>query len=783
MNTKSARVRVRYPLLSLALALTFFSGTLFAQQAKLNPDETLKKIFASGDFSGRGPGMGGGQWVDEGAGFVRMEPSATVEKARDVVRYDTATGKKEVLVAASDLIPAGQKAPLTMEGMTWSKDKSKVLIYTNSKRVWRTNSRGDYWLLDRASKKLTKIGAGAAESTLMFAKFSPDTTKVAYVRDNNIYVEDLKSAKITQLTKDGGKSIVNGATDWVYEEEFHIADAFRWSPDGRSIAFLQFDTSGVPIFPLVYSLGVARQVVTSEPYDKVGAYPIIEEVPYPQAGCKNSAVRAGVVNVAKGKVTWLKVTGDARDNYIARIEWAGNDILMQRLNRLQNQDEFVLGNPETGAVRTVFKDEDAAWVDVNEVRMLKDGAEFMVLSDKDGWRHAYRVAKDGKLTLVTTGNIDVARIAEVDEKIGWVYFMASPENAGQRYLYRSPLDGSGAPKRLTPVDQPGTHSYQVSPDGKWAFHSYSRFDVPTMSDMIALPDHKSVKVFEDGSAMKAKIAPFAGPPVEFFQVDIGDGVKVDGWMVKPPNFDPNKKYPILFHVYGEPAGQTVLDSWSAQGWMFNRLIASEGYILASFDNRGSPAPRGREWRKAIYGKIGTIMVNDQTAAVKALLAERPYVDAKRVAVWGWSGGGSSTLNLMFRSPDVYSVGMAVAPVPDQRLYDSIYQERYMGLPQKTPETYKNGSAIEFADGLKGKLLIVHGSGDDNVHYQGSELLVNRLIELGKSFDFMTYPQRTHGISEGKGTTLHVYSLLHRFLTEHLAAGPATEVVKAPEHGE
>ena len=763
----AARVRL---LVCLALFFALFSGAICAEESP-SANETLKKIF-SGEFGGgRYGGMAGGQWVDNGAGFIRMEPSAMVEKARDVVRYDTATGKKEVLLSASELIPAGQKTPVKLEGMTWSKDKKKVLIYTNSKRVWRTNSRGDYWLLDREAKKLSKIGAGAAESTLMFAKFSPDATKVAYVRENNIYVEDLKSGKTKQLTKDGGKSIVNGATDWVYEEEFHIADAFRWSPDGRNIAFLQFDTSGVPIFPLMYDLGTAREVVTGIPYDKVGAYPIIENVPYPQAGETNSAVRAGAVNVGNGKVHWLNVAGDPRDNYLARIEWAGNDILLQHLNRLQNKDEYLLGNPETGAVRIAFTDEDAAWVDVADVRMLKDGAEFLVLSDKDGWRHAYRVSKDGKVQLVTQGDIDIVRVAEVDEAGGWIYFMASPENPTQRYLYRAPLDGSAKPVRLTPADQPGTHMYQISPDGKWAFHSYSRFDSPTVSDMVQLPDHKVVKVLEDGSAMRAKIAPFAGSPVEFFQVDIGDGVKMDGWLIKPPNFDPSKKYPILYHVYGEPASQTVLDSWSATGWAYNRLLASEGYLVASFDNRGSPAPRGRAWRKAIYGNIGTIMVHDQTAAVKEMLRERPYIDAKRVAVWGWSGGGSSTLNLMFRSPDVYSVGMAVAPVPDQRLYDSIYQERYMGLPQKTPETYKNGSAIEFADGLKGKLLIVHGTGDDNVHYQGSELLVNRLIELGKQFDFMSYPQRTHGISEGKGTTLHVYTLLHRFLTEHLPAGP------------
>jgi dipeptidyl-peptidase-4 len=809
-----------------------------AAQEKVDAQEMLRKIYQTNEFSGGRGGAGGGQWVDGGAGYIRMEPSAEVKGGRDIVRYETATGKREVLVGAAELIPApgaGRRAPaagsgekpragetparpagetpalqnpLQIERSYWSKDKKKLLIYTNSKRVWRTNTRGDYWVLDREAKTLKKLGGTAPESSLMFAKFSPDATQVAYVRENNLYVEELKSGKITQLTKDGtsptlsaqnrggqgwATQIVNGGTDWVYEEEFGIADGFRWRPDGKMIAFLHFDTSGVPVFPLVYDLGVARQVVTGVPYDKVGVYPVIEEVPWPQAGTTNSAVKVGVVNVAKKKITWMQVTGDARDNYIARLEWAGNDVFMQHLNRLQNAEEYLLGNPQTGAVRVAFKDEDPAWVDVEDVRFLKDGAEFLTLSEKDGWRHAYVVkspvagrqspepkaqGRDALATaggtpalqLVTSGELDVIRVAEVDEKGGWLYILASPENATQRYLYRARLDGSGRPERITPADQPGSHTYQISPDCQWAFHTYSRFDVPPVSELIRLPEHTVARVMDDGSAMKAKIAAFANPPVEFFQVDIGDGIKMDGWLVKPPNFDPAKKYPILFHVYGEPASQTVLDSWSSSGWLFTRLLASQGYLVASFDNRGSPAARGRAWRKAIYGKIGSIMVHDQTAAVKELERMRPYVDPQRVAVWGWSGGGSSTLNLMFRSPEVYQVGMAVAPVPDQRLYDSIYQERYMGLPQKTPENYKDGSPIEFAAGLKGHLLLVHGSGDDNVHYQGSELLVNRMIELGKQFDFMSYPQRTHGISEGRGTTYHVYSLLYRYLTEHVEAG-------------
>lgn len=261
------------------------------------------------------------------------------------------------------------------------------------------------------------------------------------------------------------------------------------------------------------------------------------------------------------------------------------------------------------------------------------------------------------------------------------------------------------------------------------------------------------------------------PPIEFFKVDIGGGVALDGWMIKPRNFDPAKKYPILIEIYGEPAAQTVLDRWGSQGVLFHRAIANEGYLVTSVDNRGTPAPKGRAWRKVVYGSVGVLSSKEQAAALLALERARPYIDSTRVAVWGWSGGGTNTLNMMFRFPELYKVGMAVAPVPDQRLYDTIYQERYMGLPQDNADGYKSGSAINFADGLRGHLLLVHGSGDDNVHYQGSELLINRLIDLGKQFDFMEYPGRTHAL-EGKGTRLHLYTLLARYLEEHLPAGPA-----------
>lgn len=761
----------------LALVLTFASA-LFAQapapaQSKPGAD-MITRIF-SGEFGGRFTPPP--RWFDEGQSYITMEPTAGGGKGRDLVKYDTATGKnREVLISASQITPPGASAALQISGLEWSKDQKRVLIFTNTKRVWRTNSRGDYWFLDRTSGALKKLGGDAPESSLMYAKFSPDATKVAYVKQNNIYVEDLASGAIKQLTTDGNDLVINGGSDWVNEEELSLHDCFRWSPDGKRIAFWQFDLHGVGDFALEYYLGKEREIVTQIPYPKTGPYPVFMNVPYPLAGTTNSAVKAGVVDVNGGAVKWVPLPGDPRENYIARLQWAdAKTLLIQHLNRLQNTDNFILADVDTNKLRTMWTDHDDAFISAGfggmaEAKPIHDGAEFLTVTEKDGWMHVYRVDRNGHETLVTRGDMDAAGIDGVDEKGGWLYFIASPTNATQRYLYRAPLDGKADPVRVTPANFTGTNTYNISPDGKYAFHSFSTFDDPGMSEIVSLPDHKVVRISNDNAEEKKKIAPFINPPVEYFKADAGGGVMVDGYMIKPPNFDASKKYPILVHIYGEPASQTVVDRWGGNGELFHRYIASLGYLVVSFDNAGTPAPRGRQWRKVIYGAVGVLSSEQQANALKSLAKTHTFVDLDRVAIWGWSGGGTNTLNMMFRHPELYKVGMAVAPVPDQRLYDSIYQERYMGLPQQNTEGYKQASAVNFAEGLKGDLLIVHGSGDDNVHYQGTELLVNRLIELGKQFDFMTYPDRTHGIFEGAGTTDHVYHLLTRYLTTHLPAG-------------
>jgi dipeptidyl-peptidase-4 len=392
------------------------------------------------------------------------------------------------------------------------------------------------------------------------------------------------------------------------------------------------------------------------------------------------------------------------------------------------------------------------------------------VSERDGWRHLYTVARDGSdVKLLTPGDYDVVSVLTVDAKGGGIYFSASPDNAGQRYLYRVPLDG-GRAVRLTPADQPGTHSYTISPDARFAIHSYSAFDLPSQTELIRLPSHQVVRVLASRDKARQAAAPLVHRPTEFFKVRVPDGTELDGWMILPGDFDPAKRYPMLMYVYTEPASQTVRDAWFGSQGLWYRALADMGYVVASVDNRGTPAPRGRAWRKVVYGQLGVLSSRDQADAVRQLTRTRSYLDSTRVAVWGWSGGGTATLQAMFRYPDVYQVGMAVASVPDETLYDTIYQERYMGLLPDDSLNYRRASAINQAEGLSGKLLIVHGTGDDNVHWQGAERLVNRLVTLGKRFDYMTYPNRSHCICEGPGTTLHVYSLLTRYLVENLPAG-------------
>ena len=706
---------------------------------------------------------GPAHWLKDGSGYTTLEVSENFKhlengkEIKDIVKYHPASGHREILVPAEELIPAGQTNPLEIENYAWTEDGKHLLIFTNAQRVWREKTRGDYWLLHCSTKTLRQLGGEAAPATMMFATLSPDGTCVAYVREHNLFVQSLEDLQITQLTSDGSTTTINGTADWVNEEEFHLRNGLRWSPDSKSIAYWQFDTTGVREYPLVN--------LTDSLYPKVTNYA------YPKVGETNSACRVGVVNAGGGATTWFTPNPDPRNHYIPRMEWSGVSprLLFQQLNRLQNTNEFISADPNTGETQVIFTDRDDAWVEVmTDWRWIEKGARFLWLSERDGWQHLYSISiEDQSVRLLTPGDFDVVSLVGVDEKAGCAYFIASPDNPTQRYLYRARLDGTGGVDRVTPAEQQGTHSYRFSTDGLWAFHTFSRFGQPPVVELVSLPDHKLIRVLAGNDALRGKLAALTPCQNEFFKISIGQDIMVDAWCIKPPEFDPSRSYPLFIHVYGEPAGSTVVDVWGGENFLWHTMLAQQGYVVMSIDNRGTPAPLGRAWRKSVYRQIGSLASADQAAATREILRQRPYLDPARVGIWGWSGGGSMSLNAIFRYPDLYQTAMAVAFVANQRFYDTIYQERYMGLPSDNDEGFTHGSPITFAHQLQGNLLIVYGTGDDNCHYQNCEVMVNELISHHKQFSQIAYPNCGHGLDEGKNTKRHLYATLTRYLADHL----------------
>ncbi len=733
------------------------SNGLVAADAS-DPLLSVERIYSNNEFSAE---TFDGQWLPNGSGYTTLEESLHAEGFRDIVLVDAATGNKTILVDAGLLKPGTEGAPLRIDSYQISDDLSQVLIYTNSKRVWRRKTRGDYWVFDRGSRRIRQLGNGAQPSSLMFAKFSPDAKYVSYLIDADIYIEDLRDGKQTRLTH-RSENQINGTFDWVYEEELGLRDGVRWSPDSKAIAYWQLDTTDVPVFTMINNTD--------------SLYPKLIQFAHPKVGQKNSSCRVGIIKIGHAKTTWIKTPGNSRDNYIARMEWSPNgNLVIQQLNRLQNAINLMFANLD-GTCNPLFHDQDDAWVDVTDsMRWLSDNQHFTWSSERDGWRHLYLAsAETGKARLITPGEFDAIELLHVDEPQNSVYFIASPNNATERYLYRANLDGS-APNtsvvsRITPKDAiAGTHSYNVSPNGKWAIHTASNVSSPPVVQLISLPEHKTLRVIEDNSELNQKLADIDLQPTEFFRVPIGDGVEMDAWSIAPKGLDTTKdaSYPLLIYVYGEPAGSTVTNRWGGNSFLWHQMMAQRGYCVMSIDNRGTKVPRGRAWRKSIYRQVGILAPNDQAAAIRSILASRTYLDPTRVGVWGWSGGGSMTLAAMFKHPDLYKTGISIAPVPNQRYYDTIYQERYMGMPDDNVDGYTNGSAINFAHQLSGNLLLVHGTGDDNCHYQTMEMLINELVRHKKQFQMMSYPNRSHSIREGDGTTPHLRKLMADYLEKNL----------------
>lgn len=675
---------------------------------------------------------------------------------------------------------------------TWQKEASQRLkaIYDNSEfkpvefdPTWKSDSssftvrqadpetkKPAMWRYDAATGKRTKVDtddskkpgrgkqAGRGRRGGRGGVVSPNGKKVLETRDRKLFVRDLDSDQSTQLTPD------------VADREISYGN-LSWSPNGEYVLFAESDRTELERRPVL---------VPGDP-----TFPKVEMTPYARVGGKIVAQRVGVVKANGEGFQWLPLEMPEDGFYLGQVEWAGNstEILVETMTRFRDEHDFWLATVG-GEMKRIYHDTNEAWAVgshglVTGLNWVQGGDAFVALSEQDGWRHAYLCLRNGKQeTKLTVGDYDIIDRAVIDEDGGWFYFYASPDNATQKYLYRVPMDGSGTLERITPKDQPGTHEYIFSPDAKYAVHTYSTLNSPPVVDLVEVAGHRVVSVLEDNAELRERSKQIIANPTEFVQLDIGGGVVMDASVTKPKDFDPTKKYPVFVYVYGEPYLQTVLDRWGAAQIDFLRVVADAGYITVSIDNRGTACPKGAAWRRSVFGSLGPLSTEEQAAALKELGRMHSYVDLSRVAIWGWSGGGSNTLNALFRKPDVYHVGIAVVPKPQPWLYNAWFQEIYMRTREVNAEGYERSAPINFAEGLKGKLLIVTGSGETNTHIQIIEGLVDRLIELGKPFDYMVYPNRDHGLREGTGTVVHVRMLILRYLIENLPRGPQPVAAKA-----
>ena len=732
--------------------------TAISLQAQTNNNEgilTLDRLY-SGEF--KQEFERNIQWVNNGEGYITIEKSIDLVGVDELVHYESATQERTVFIAANKLNK--EKKSFRIEKFNLSADETKVLLFNNSSKVWRSNTKGDYWIYDIKNQNLKQLGASLEASSLMFAKFSSDNKYVYYVHKFNIYKENIKTNAIEQLTTDGTGDIINGTFDWVYEEEFGKRDGFKINSSNKLIAFWQLDATSTGTFYMINNT------------DSIYSKPIA--IQYPKVGSEPSAAKIGIINIASKKINWVLIEGGEKENYIPGMQWVNEDLLLiQQINRHQNKLIIWSYKPSTKTVKKVYTETENTWVDIdypeisangwgsNDLRIVDKGRAFLRMTENDKWRHIYKVEiSTGKKILITPFTYDVASMYAVSNKK--IFYIASPTNSTQRYLYTVDLKGKGNDIRVTPKIYSGLNTYNIAPNTKYAIHIHESTNKVRTVRFISLPDHKVIKTLVGNLEYSKKINALKLPKIVFSKVTTAEGITMDVRMILPVNFDSKKKYPVLFHVYGEPWSQVATDT---QIGLWNILMAQKGYVIIDMDNRGTPCLKGSKWRKSIYKKVGVINTNDQALGAKELL-KLPYIDKNRTAVWGWSGGGSMTLNLMFKYPEIYKTGIAVAAVSNQLIYDNIYQERYMGLPKENMEDFKKGSPINYAKNLQGNLLIIHGTGDDNVHYQSAEMLINELIKENKTFDMMAYPNRSHGIYEGKNTRRHLYNLITNYIIEN-----------------
>ncbi|PAC27668.1 S9 family peptidase [Flectobacillus sp. BAB-3569] len=642
----------------------------------------------------------------------------------------------------------GQK--ITIADYTLSSNEQKILIETDPEQIYRRSSRAENFVYDIKTKKLVKLSAGGKQS---FATFSPDGTKIAFVRQNNLFMVDLNTMAERQITTDGKwNNIINGMCDWVYEEEFSFAKAFFWSPDSRKIAFYTFDESKVPEYNM-------------QMWGKL--YPTDYRYKYPKAGEPNSAVSISVYNLVDTKTVKMDL-GKETDLYIPRIRWTINTnvLSISRLNRYQNKMELIHADAFTGKTTTILIEESRTYVDVenfgDDLTYLADGKSFIMSSEKDGYKHLYQYDMLGReVRKITSGNWEVDNFYGIDESTNTLYFTSTEIASIERHLYSISLDGK-VKKKLSA--ERGMNSANFSPDFKYFILNNSASNSPLKVSLYRSANTQLIKVLEDNADLRARLTGYNISPKEFTVIKTADGVELNSWMIKPTNFDPNKKYPLLMFVYGGPGSQQVLNQYDGANFYWYQILAQKGYIVACVDNRGTGG-RGSEFKKCTYLNLGKLEVHDQIEAAK-YFGKLPFIDAARIGIQGWSYGGFMASNCLFQGADVFKAAIAVAPVTNWRYYDTVYTERFLRTPQENPSGYDDNSPVTHAKNLKGNFLLVHGTGDDNVHFQNAVALEDALIKNNKQFQSFYYPNKNHGIAGGN-TRLHLYTMMTNFLEKNL----------------
>ena len=717
-----------------ALLFSVFSlHPVFSQQKK---EFTLEDIWKKPVW--RGESVEDVNWFSSGSRYSVLEKG-------NIEVYDIRTGQKiRTLLEGSKL--KTDSGLIEIQNYTLSADESMVLIESGIEPIYRRSSKASFYLYNLKTGALRAIMPG---KKIYLASFSPDGKWIAFGFENNLYLHEVASREEKSITETGKiNELIHGSSDWVYEEEFEFWKAFHWSPDSKKIAYLSFDERRVPTYNM--------QLWT-------GLYPEDYRFKYPKAGEKNSKVDVSVYDLASGLTLEID-EGSENDQYIARMQWTQNPGLLslRRMNRLQNKIELLHVDASNGNVQTVLAETSPTFHEINDdLRYLKNGKEFIWSSDRSGYQHLYLYGMDGKeIRPITNGNWEVSSFQGIDEKSGMLYYLSTEDGSINRQLYCISLTGTGK-RRLSQGN--GTHGIRFNPDFTFYMDEYSSAASPAVTSLHQA-NGKQVKILEENKALKDRLEAFRISPKEFLEITTEKGIKLNAWIIKPTDFDPAKKYPVLMHCYGGPGHQTVTNAWGGADFFWYQLLASKGYVIVSVDNRGTGG-KGSDFRKSTYAQLGKLECEDQTDAAR-WIGKQTWADASRIGIWGWSFGGFLTSLCMTKGADVFKTGIAVAPVTNWRFYDSIYTERYLKLPQENASGYDDNSPVNFADKLRGNYLIVHGTGDDNVHFQNAVTMVNALVKANRPFESTYYPNRNHGIYGGN-TRLHLYEKMTRFIMEKL----------------